>query len=144
LSYLSDNASNFFLPDVIGTSVLVVVTLVSILLKRPIAAYVSHITRGWDYQWFQREDVKPAYLEVSIFWLAFLVMRLGLEIYLYLTGSVTDLVITNILLGLPLTLGVLIVSYIYGIYRLRTLGGPGIDEFQTGVTPPYRGQTRGF
>lgn len=144
MTYLSDNASNFFLPDIIGTSTLIVATMGSIVAKRPIAAYVSHITRGWDYAWFQREDVRPAYMEVSILWLGFFVIRLTVEVYLYATSTVADLVVANVILGFPLTIGVLVVSYVYGIYRLRRLGGPGVDEFQANATPPYRGQTRGF
>jgi len=144
MTFVSNNASNFFLPDVIGTSLLVIATTVSLLTKRPIAAYVSHLTRGWDYSWFKRDDVRPAYMEVSVFWLGFFVLRLGVELYLYFTSTVADLVIANVVLGLPLTIGVLVISYIYGIYRLRRLGGPGIDEYSSGATPPYRGQTRGF
>lgn len=144
MTYISTNASNFFLPDIIGTSVLLIVTSVSILTKRPIAAYVSHITRGWDYSWFQREDVRPAYLEVSILWLGFFAVRLSVEVYLYITSTVEELVFANVILGLPLTIVVLTISYGYGIYRLRAMGGPGIDEYQKGLEPPYRGQTRGF
>lgn len=143
-TYLSNNASNFFLPDIIATSSLIVVTIISLVWKRPIASYVSHITRGWDYQWFQLETVKPAYTEVSMFWLAFFVMRLITEVYLYNYSTVEDLVIANIVLGLPITIVVLVISYVYGIYRLHTLGGPGVDEFMDGKEPPYRGQTRGF
>lgn len=43
-TYLSNNASNFFLPDIIATSSLIVITILSLLWKRPIASYVSHIT----------------------------------------------------------------------------------------------------
>lgn len=48
------------------------------------------------------------------------------------------------LLGWPVTIVVLVLSYVYGIWRLRKLRGPGVDEFITGKQPPYRGQTRGF
>jgi hypothetical protein len=143
-TYISNNASNFFLPDIIATSSLIIVTTVSLIWKRPIASYVSHITRGWNYNWFQLDTVKPAYMEVSIFWLGFFVVRLFTEIYLYLFSSVEDLVIANIVLGLPITIIVLVISYVYGIYRLHKLGGPGVDEFMDGKEPPYRGQTRGF
>ncbi len=144
MTYLSNNASNFFLPDIIGTSTLIVATVLSLWFRRPIAAYVSHITRGWDYQWFQRDDVRPAYMEVSWFWLVFFVLRLAIEITLYVTSTVDELVFANIILGLPVTILVLVASYVYGIWRLRQLGGPGIDEFEQAKQPPYRGQTRGF
>jgi hypothetical protein len=39
---------------------------------------------------------------------------------------------------------VLVLSYIYGIWRLRKLKGPGIDEYLENKTAPFRGQTRGF
>jgi len=47
-------------------------------------------------------------------------------------------------MGLPFTIAILVISYIYGIWRLRTLKGPGIDEFMEAKEAPYRGQTRGF
>jgi len=144
LAYISNNASNFFLPDIIGTSFLVLVTFISLLIKKPLAIWVSHITRGWDLQWFYRKDVFPAYFEVTIFWQIFFISRLVLEVYLYVNSTVEELVIVNIVLGFPLLIAVLTISYVYGITRLRRLKGPGIDEFMNQATPPYRGQTRGF
>lgn len=144
ISYLNQNASNFFLPDIIGTSVLIFATTISLFIKKPLAALVSHITRGWSLEWFYRDDVRPAYKEVTIFWLAFFIVRLGIEITLFLNGSVDDLVIANIILGLPVTIGVLTISYIYGMWRLHNLKGPGVDEFKDNKEPPWRGQTRGF
>lgn len=141
---ISSNTSNYILPDLIGTAFLIVATIVSIVVKRPIAAWLSHITRGWDLNWFRREDVSPAYFEVSYFWLMFFVIRFGLELSLYLNSSLDEIIFVNIILGLPVTLFVLTISYIYGMWRLKKLGGPGIDEFMKGVQPPYRGQTRGF
>jgi hypothetical protein len=141
---ISRNASNYFLPDIIGTSVLILLTSLSILYKKPVAAYLSHLTRGWTWEWFMRDDVRPAYLEVSIFWLSFLVARLGVEVYLYINYTVSELVWANVILGLPITLLVLTISYIYGIWRLHQLKGPGIDEFDNKTIPPYRGQRRGF
>lgn len=144
ITLISQNASNFFLPDIIGTSTLIVLTAGSILYKRPVAAYLSHLTRGWTWEWFARDDVRPAYTEVSLFWLLFLLSRFGIEIYLYLSYTVSELVWANVILGLPITLVVLTISYIYGMWRLHQLGGPGIDEFDQQKQPPYRGQRRGF
>ena len=144
LAYLNDNAANFFLPDIIGTSILIVLTITSLFAKKPLAIWVSHITRGWDLHWFYREDVKPAYKEVTIFWLVFFIARFGVEMYLYLNSSIEEIVIANIILGYPLLITVLTISYVYGITRLRSLKGPGIDEYMKGIKPPYKGQTRGF
>jgi hypothetical protein len=141
---ISRNASNYFLPDIIGTSVLILITILSILYKKPVAAYLSHLTRGWTWDWFMRDDVRPAYMEVSVFWLSFLVARLGVEVYLYINYTVSELVWANVILGLPITLLILTISYIYGMWRLHHLKGPGIDEFDNKTEPPYRGQRRGF
>lgn len=144
LAYVNNNGSNFFLPDIIGTLVLVIATIVSLIIRKPLAIFVSHITRGWELEWFYREDVLPAYREVTIFWLFFFIARLSIEVYLYLASSVEELVVANIIMGIPLLITVLTISYVYGITRLRRMGGPGIDEFMDGVNPPYRGQVKGF
>lgn len=143
-AYLSDNASNYFLPSIIGSGFLAVVSFVSVIAKRPIAALASHITRGWTFTWFLRKDVRPAYSEVSILWGSYFLFRALIQLSFLLEGSLSDLTLLNIILGLPFTVVVLIISYVYGIWRLRKLGGPGIDEFDQGATPPYKGQTRGF
>ena len=144
LALISANASSYFIPDIIGSTLLIITTIVSNILKRPIAAWVSHIVRGWEKQWFFREDVRPAYSEVSIFWGVMLTIRLALEIYLYVQGDPQTLAWTNVVLGVPATVIVLVITYIYGIWRLHTMKGPGIDEYRRGDKPPYRGQTRGF
>jgi len=144
LTYVNNNGTNFFLPDIIGTVVLVIITIVSLFIKKPLAIWVSHITRGWDLKWFYRKDVLPAYREVTIFWLFFFIVRLSIELYLFATSTVDELAIANIIMGIPLLIMVLTISYVYGITRLRLMGGPGIDEFMDGVQPPYRGQVKGF
>lgn len=144
ISYLNNSATSFFLPDIIGTFIITLVTIISLIKKKPIAALVSHITRGWSLDWFYRDDVLPAYKEVSIFWLVFFIVRLTIEISLFSIGSVENLVIANIILGLPVTLTVLTISYLYGIWRLHNLKGPGVDEFRENIDPPWKGQRRGF
>lgn len=144
LALISANASSYFIPDIIGSTLLIITTIVSIILKRPIAAWVSHIVRGWEKAWFFRDDVRPAYSEVSIFWGVMITIRLSLEIYLFLFGDTQTLAWANVVLGVPATVIVLIITYIYGIWRLHTMKGPGIEEYRRGDEPPYKGQTRGF
>ena len=143
-SYISKNAVNYFIPDIIGSALSVLATLVTLIIGKPLAAYVSHLTRGWPLAWFWRDDVKPAYRHVTYLWLLYFLFRTVLETTIYLTGNVNQFVWVNTLLGIPLLILVLTVSYIYGIWKLRKLGGPGSDEFMEGKEPPYKGQTRGF
>jgi hypothetical protein len=38
----------------------------------------------------------------------------------------------------------LVISYIYGTWRLKYLRGPSVEEFRAGAEPPWTGQRRGF
>lgn len=143
-SYITGNASNFFLPGIISNVFLLLLILLSLLFDKPLAAWASHISRGWSLEWFWRPDIKPAYREVTWIWALLLLMRVVVLVVLFISGDVTRLFVWRTVLGWPLTIGVLLISYIYGIWRLHRLGGPGIEEFTSGKTPPYKGQTRGF
>jgi hypothetical protein len=144
LTYINQNASSFYLPGLISSTLLTLGILVSLLIRKPLALYASHLTRGWTFEWFFRKDIYPAYFEATLFWLVFFTLRTGLLAYLYLSEEVALLFLINTLLGLPATFVVLLITYIYGLWRLRTLGGPGIEEFDQGKEPPFKGQTRGF
>lgn len=141
---LADNVTNFFLPGIVSNVFLVLVTLVSLIFGRPLAALASHLTRGWTLNWFWRSDVKPAYTEVTWMWFVLLLLRSGIQILLYVQGNVDQLGWTNLILGLPFTALILIMSYVYGLWRLKQLKGPGIDEYNSEKQPPYQGQRRGF
>jgi hypothetical protein len=52
--------------------------------------------------------------------------------------------VLNILLGWPATILLLVVSYLYGTWRLQNLSGPSVEEFEQGAKPPWDGQRRGF
>jgi len=144
LTLLTDNASSYFLPAIFSSSILLIITLTSIILGKPIAAWASHISRSWPLAWFWRKDIKPAYQEVSIFWAIFIALRLSIQIILFQSASPLFLAWANILLGWPFTITILIISYIYGLWRLKNLGGPGVEEFKNDKNPPWEGQKKGF
>ena len=144
LALLTRRAANYYLPAIISGALLTALALLSLLIAKPLAAWASHLTRGWPLEWFWSAQVKPAYTEVTWFWLLFFTLRLALQVLLYLRGDASTLGWVNALLGWPVTLIVLVASYLYGIWRLRRLGGPGVDEFVAGKQAPYIGQTRGF
>lgn len=144
MAYLTQNAANFFLSAALTSSMLAALCAVSLALGRPAAAWASHITRGWPLLWFWRDDVRPAYSEVTAVWTALLILRLAAQISLIRAGDVLRLGLASVLLGWPVTVPVLIFSYVYGMWRLRNLGGPGVDEFVDHREPPWRGQVRGF
>ncbi|SEK73501.1 Protein of unknown function [Carnobacterium iners] len=141
---IADNAANYFLPKIIGSGALFLISTISIFVGKPLAAILSHVSRGWSFDWFLRKDIKPAYREVTIVWAILFLARMLLQLFLYNRGNLTELGWASILLGFPATLTVLVLTLIYGGWRLRVLGGPGIEEFQEGKNPPWEGQKKGF
>jgi hypothetical protein len=144
LAYLTQSAASYFIPAIISSGLLILGAIISNIIGKPLAAWTSHLTRGWQLDWYWRSDVKPAYSEVTWMWAFFFALRLSLQITLFQQGEAAQLAWANTLLGWPVTILVLVISYVYGIWRLRKLGGPGVDEFEEGAEPPWKGQTRGF
>ncbi len=144
LALITKNASNYFIGAAVGSGIFFIVAGVSLFLGKPMAAYASHLSRGWPLDWFWRKDIKPAYKEVTVFWALFFLMRMIVQIILIRKANPDQLVWANTLLGWPVTLIILISSYIYGTWRLKKLGGPGVDEFIEGKEPPWEGQKKGF
>jgi uncharacterized membrane protein len=143
-AFVANNATNFFLPDIITNGFILVLSIGSLIINKPIAAYLSHLTRGWTLAWFWRKDIIPAYREVTYMWTAFFLIRTIIQVVLFIGNDVNALLWTSTIMGLPATFLILTISYVYGIWRLKQLGGPGIDEFDAKKQPPYRGQNRGF
>ena len=143
-AFVANNATNFFLPDIITNGFILVLSIGSLIINKPIAAYLSHLTRGWTLTWFWRKDILPAYREVTYLWTAFFLVRTIIQVVLFIGNDVNALLWTSTIMGLPATFLILTISYVYGIWRLKQLGGPGIDEFDAKKQPPYRGQNRGF
>lgn len=143
-AYIAGNAANYFLPRVITSGFFFLLAIISLIIGKPMAALASHLTRGWDFNWFLRKDVKPAYREVTIAWAMLFLARMILQIMILRKSNTVDTGIANILLGFPATFTVLMLTYIYGIWRLKKLKGPGVYEFMEGKESPWVGQTKGF
>lgn len=144
MAFITQSAAGYFIPALVSSAFLVLAALITLLIDKPLAAWASHLSRGWPLEWFWRSDIKPAYREVTWFWALFFIMRLAIQIFIFQSGDALTLAWTNTLLGWPVIVLVLIVTYIYGIWRLKRLGGPGVEEFRAGKEPPWQGQTRGF
>ena len=144
LAWLTQNAASFFLPALLTSSTLLIAALVSILTGKPLAAWSSHLTRAWPVEWYWQPNIYPAYMEVTWMWAAFIAVRLAAQILLFQQGNASLMGWANVLLDWPVTIVVLIISYIYGTWRLAKLGGPSVEEFKSHQPSPWKGQKRGF
>ena len=141
---LSGSDVGFFIPGLVSGGLTVILCFMSVILKRPLAAFSSYLTRRWPLNWYWHPRIRPAYSEVTLFWGVGFAARLALEFALYRQGAVNSLGLIRTLLGWPYTILILILSYLYGMWRLGVLAGPSVEEFQSEAAEPWKGQTRGF
>lgn len=144
LAYLSGRSENYFLPGLITGGLTVLLSAASLLARRPLVAWTSHLARGWPLAWYRHPRVLPAYAEVTAAWTLFFAARWWVQLHLYRTGDVAGLTWVNVLTGWPTLTFLLVASYLYGQWRLQRLGGPSIAEFEARKSPPWEGQQRGF
>ena len=141
---LFGRAEGYFVPGIISGIVTIFVAVTSLVIRRPMVAWTSFIARRWPLDWYWHPRVRPAYGEVTWFWVLFFVLRSLLQLAILQSESVEWLAITSFVTGWPATIALLVVSYLYGTWRLQNLRGPSVEEFKSGVEPPWTGQRRGF
>jgi len=141
---LSGSGTGFFLPGFFSGAATVILCVVSVAFNRPLVAWSSFIARRWALDWYWHPKVLPAYNEVTILWAVAFATRLTVEFWLYQKDALVALGTVRIFLGWPFIVVLLIVTYLYGLWRLAKLQGPSVDEFKAGKTPPWEGQKRGF
>jgi hypothetical protein len=141
---LLGRAEGFFLPGILTTAVTVLLILISLIARRPLVAWTSFIARRWPLEWYWHPQVRPAYAEVTWAWLLFFALKLLLQWLLFRGESAELLGLIQFIMGWPATIVLLVVSYLYGLWRLRNLQGPSVEEFKEGSQPPWEGQRQGF
>jgi hypothetical protein len=144
IAWFLGKSEGFFLPGLISGSMTLLLTIVSLLIRRPMVAWTSYIARRWPLDWYWHPKVRPAYSEVTFAWAIFFAARLLLQFSLFENQDVNSLAVTNFITGWPATILLLVFSYLYGTWRLAHLHGPSVDEFRSNTPEPWQGQRRGF
>jgi hypothetical protein len=144
IAWFLGKSEGFFLPGLISGSMTLLLTLVSLIIRRPMLAWTSYLARRWPLNWYWHPQVRPAYSEVTFAWAVFFAARLFLQFSLFENQNINSLAVTNFVTGWPATILLLIVSYLYGTWRLAKLRGPSVDEFRNDTPAPWQGQRRGF
>ena len=137
-------SEGFFLPGLISGSMTLLLTILSLVIRRPMVAWTSYIARRWPLDWYWHPQVRPAYSEVTFAWVIFFTARLLLQFSLFENQNINSLALTNFVTGWPATILLLIFSYLYGTWRLAQLSGPSVEEYRNNVPPPWQSQRRGF
>jgi hypothetical protein len=134
----------YYLPGFITGILTAVICGVSVVVRRPLVAWTSHIVRRWPLGWYWHPKVRPAYGEVTLAWAMFFASKLAVQILLFQEAQASALAAVNVIMGWPATIVLLALSYMYGLWRLGRLQGPSVAEFEAGAEPPWSGQRRGF
>ncbi|MBD3155570.1 MAG: DUF3159 domain-containing protein [Candidatus Aenigmarchaeota archaeon] len=134
----------YFLPGIAINFLIIVLSVLSLILRKPLVSWASHLSRGWSLNWYWHEKVRPAYTEVTLFWVLILSIKLVIQIFFFRLGNPDLFGTVNVITGWPLTVFILILSYVYGSWRLKNLNGPSVQEFEKGKKPPWKGQNKGF
>ena len=144
LAWYLGKSEGFFLPGLISGSMTLLLTILSLVIRRPMVAWTSYIARRWPLDWYWHPQVRPAYSEVTFAWVIFFTARLLLQFSLFENQNINSLALTNFVTGWPATILLLIFSYLYGTWRLAQLSGPSVEEYRNNVPPPWQSQRRGF
>ena len=144
IAWFIGGAEGYFLPGIISGGLTALLCVISVLLRRPLVAWTSYITRRWPLDWYWHPKVRPAYSEVTIIWALFFTFRTLIQFELFQQQAAGTLGIVQLLSGWPALIILLVASYLYGMWRLQNLAGPSVEEFKSGSEPPWQGQKRGF
>jgi hypothetical protein len=144
LAWFLGRSEGYFLPGILNGGITTALAMVSLLIRKPMVAWTSYVARRWPLDWYWHERVRPAYSEVTAFWFLFFAARLYWQLVLYQGQATNHLALVNILTGWPAIILLLVISYLYGSWRLARLGGPSVDEFRNNLPQPWIGQLRGF
>jgi hypothetical protein len=144
VAYLLGSAEGFFSLTIITGGITFLLALVSVLVGRPVVAYTSYVARRWPLEWYWHPKVRPSYREITWAWVVFFGLRLLLQFNLFQQAEASILEVVQFLTGWSATILLLIASYLCGTGRLRSLGGPSVEEFQSEAEPPWQGQQRDF
>ncbi|MDH4116372.1 MAG: DUF3159 domain-containing protein [Acidimicrobiia bacterium] len=144
LAVRSGRAETYFLPGIVSGAMTTVALLVSLVLKRPAAAYASWVTRQWPLDWYWHPRVRPAYTAATVLWVAYFGVRTAVTWWLFQGGQTEALAVVRVVSGWPGLLALLVATYVLGRNRLEALGGPSVDEFVEERPPPWQGQPTGF
>ncbi len=134
----------YFLPGAVTSAAYAAVFFGTIMWGKPAVAWTSHWTRRFPRDWYWHPRVRPAYTETTVMWGVFFLTRAGFLGRAVANEQVVEAATIRILAGWPAIIALIVVTQIYGRWRLGRLAGPSVDEFEAGVSAPWLGHQGGF
>jgi intracellular septation protein A len=122
LALMSNKPEDNFVVGMVTNGVYGTVFLVSILVGWPIIGVVIGLVRSEGTTWRKNRHHKRVYMGVTAVWVGMFTLRLAIEYPLYLAGNVAGLATAKLILGLPLYVPVLALTWLIvrSLYREKS------------------------
>ena len=124
----SGKAEDFFLPGLLFNAGYALAYLVSILIRWPLIGVLVGPLIGEGMSWRKDPEKVALYSKASWIWFGMFIVRLAVQLPLYLAGAVVALGVAKTAMGLPIFALTLWLTYLL-------LKGGGIDLKQTRESP---------
>jgi hypothetical protein len=102
LAVRSGRAEDFFLPSILKNTGFAAAYAVSALVRWPVVGVMIGPLLGEWWAWRDVPERRRAYTRVTWLWVGVFLLRLGVQVPLYLAGEAAVLGAANVPLGLPL------------------------------------------
>ena len=122
LALMSNKPEDNFVVGMVTNGVYGLVFLLSILVGWPLIGVVFGLVRSEGTKWRQNRHHKRVYMGVTALWVGMFSLRLAIEVPLYLAGNIAGLATAKLILGLPLYVPVLALTWLIvrSLYREKT------------------------
>jgi hypothetical protein len=121
----------YFVPRMLYQLALAVVFAGSVLVRRPVGAYIGAALYRAEPGWANHPRVRRAFSEVTLVWSALFGLRAAVYAILIAAGKPGGLAAASIVIGWPPFLALAWASYRYVPWRLERLGAPPPKPPQT-------------
>lgn len=105
------NAADYFLPSLLANIASALVWAASIFAGWPLLGVIVGFALGQRTRWRKDPDLVRAYSRASWIWAGSFLVRAAVNTPLYLTDNLVGLGISRVLLGWPMVLGVIALSW---------------------------------
>lgn len=99
---LTGNAEDYFLPGLITNIAWLIGLSISIIIRWPLLGFVLGLAAGSLTSWRENAKMRGAAYLATYVWLALFLLRLAVQVPLYLADEVTWLGVARITMGIPL------------------------------------------
>jgi hypothetical protein len=122
LALMTNKPEDNFVVGMVTNGVYGSVFLISILIGWPLIGVVIGLVRSEGTAWRQNRHHKRVYMGVTALWVGMFTLRLAIEFPLYLAGNIAGLATAKLVLGLPLYVPVLAMTWLIvrSLYREKS------------------------